>query len=511
MTMNTYTGWKATSSAPFLFAPGLLPPPAAGRPMIRLEGDLAVQAQTVLEALRRVNKVELRLFQQGRRLVRRIYDPRTKQHRLEPVGDPVLLSREITELLRFEKNGRPCEALPKSLATHLSNMEVEQWNLPMLHAIKRVPFFDHKGGLIQTNGYHAELGIWLDLGDLTLSDVPNHPTPAQMDEAQALVKEMLVDFPFSNVASRANALAMLLLRSVRYMINGPVPLFLNSASMPGSGKTALAQLVGVLYDGEVPAVMPEPPRDDEELTKRIIGVLQAGQELAIFDNVNRKIESSVLASLATSTTFSGRGLYKQEPVHLPNRTQWMFTANNPVISKEFERRFLLVRLDAGVEDPQNRTFQHPDLHQWAAAHRSELLWAFLILVKSWQVVGGKAGAVLEGGMRRFCEVLGGITEFLDYGPVFANRQELTEQAGGDDQELREALHSWYVKFSTRRVKATELGELWQKAGHQPAGLNGHTHAHVGRFIATLRGVVVGGYRVDIEKSGRNTWYRLTLV
>ncbi|PTA67571.1 hypothetical protein C8263_12095 [Deinococcus arcticus] len=421
------------------------------------------------------------------------------------------MSGEITQLLRFEKNGRPLESLPKTLASHLIGLEVEQWKLPQLHAIRRVPFFDSKGNLVQENGYHPSLGIWLDLAGLTLRNVPAHPTPSELSEAKQKIEELLVDFPFSNEASKANTIALLMLRSVRLMVNGPVPLILNSASMPGSGKTALAQLPGVLYDGEVPGVMPEPPRDDDELTKRIIGVLQVGQELAIFDNVNRKLESAVLAGLATSSTFSGRALYQQEPLTLPNRTQWMFTANNPVMSKEFERRFLLVRLDAGVENPQNRSFRHPNLHQWASDHRAELLWALLVLVRGWQAAGSKAGQVLEGGMRRFCEVLGGITVFLGYGPVFANREELTEQAGGDDHELHDALESWYTAFSTRTVTATELGGLWQKEGLQPAGLNGFTHVHVGRYMGTLRGVVLGPYRVNIEKSGRNTRYRLTLV
>lgn len=508
---NTFSSWKT----PHPLSPPVpsIARPSAGslRPVVHLQGDLAIQTQIVLAELHRVNAEQLRLFQQGRRIVRRIHDTADGHHRLEVVTDPVMLTGELARLLRFKKNGKPLESLPRPLAAHLMGVEVELWCLPPLHGIKRVPFFDHQGQLIQAPGYHPEVGIWLDLGSLTLPEVPSHPSPAHLAQATALLDELLIDFPFSSPASKANAVAALLLRSVRLLVHGPAPLFLNSASMPGSGKTALAQLPGVLYDGEVPAVMPEPPKDDDELTKRIVGVLQVGQELAIFDNVNRKLDSSILAGLATSTTFSGRALYQQEPLTLPNRTQWVFTANNPVVSKEFERRFLLVRLDAGVENPQNRAFRHPDLHQWARNHRAQLLWAFLVLVNGWRAAGAKPGQVLEGGMRHFCETLSGITEFIGYGPVFANRDELTEQAGGDDQELHELLDCWYAAFATRAATATELGSAWQKAGIQPSGLNGFGYLQVGRYMANLRGVVLGRYKVHIERSGRNTRYRLSLV
>lgn len=507
--INSFTSWKApfTPMSPG-FSLSVSPP---GRPVVHLRGDLTIQADLVLEALRRVNQGHHRIFQQGRRLVRRIHDPLTDRNRLEPIGSSKLLAGEIVRLLQLQKNGRTLDTLPGPLADHLFGLEPEQWQVPMLHAIRHVPFFDPQGNLIETGGYHAAQGIWLDLGDLKLPEVPSCPTSAQVSSAKALIDDLLADFPFDSTASRANALSLILLPSVRLMVRGPAPLFLNSASMPGSGKTALAQVPGVLHGGEIPAVMPEPPRDDEELTKRIVGVLQAGQELAIFDNVNRKLDSSILAGLATSTTFSGRALYQQEPLSLPNRTQWVFTANNPVMSKEFERRFLLIRLDPGVENPQNRTFRHPDLHQWILAHRPELLWAVLVLVRSWQAAGSPSGAVLEGGMRQFCEVLGGLTEFLGFGPVFANRTELTEQAGGDDQDLGDALACWFGAHATRSVTASDLGQLWEKAGVQPAGLNGYTAVHIGRYMQGQRGVVLGGYRINLSRSGRNTRYHLSLV
>ena len=505
---NLFTAWKARPVLHPPAGPGLSAKPPPVRPTVQLAGDLTMQAHTILPEVRKVNRQPLRLFQQGGHIVRRIHDEASQEHRVEDVADPNLLAGELVRILKFEKNGKPLETLPKSLAGFLAGLEVELWDLPHLQAIRRVPFFDERGKLVQQNGYHPEQNIWLDMGALTLAPVPEHPTKAQLDEARASLDELLGDFPFSTPASKANAAAALFLPAIRLGILGPVPLFLNSASMPGTGKTALAQLSGVLYTGDVPAVMPEPPKDEEELVKRITGVLASGQETAIFDNVNRKLDSSVLAMLATSSVFSGRILYQQKPSKLLNRTMWTFTANNPSISKEFERRFLLIRLDANVENPQNRAFRHPDLFQWVKRERPRILWAILTLIQGWHAAGRKPGEVLEGGMRAFCEIIGGITEFSGYGPVFGNKYELTEQAGGEDHELRDMVDCWFLAFNTHAVTATQLGSTLQKADIQPSGLNGFTPVHIGKFMSTLRGVVLGAHRIDIERSGSNVKYRL---
>jgi len=60
-----------------------------------------------------------------------------------------------------------------------------------------------------------------------------------------LLDELLIDFPFADEASRANALALLLLPYVRPLIVGPTPLHLITAPTQGTGKDLLAQLAPI--------------------------------------------------------------------------------------------------------------------------------------------------------------------------------------------------------------------------------------------------------------------------
>jgi len=64
-----------------------------------------------------------------------------------------------------------------------------------------------------------------------------------------LLDSLLGDFPFADQASRANALALLLLPFVRPLIDGPTPLHLIEAAKPGTGKGLLADVVHAIATG----------------------------------------------------------------------------------------------------------------------------------------------------------------------------------------------------------------------------------------------------------------------
>ncbi len=72
--------------------------------------------------------------------------------------------------------------------------------------------------------YHRQAKLYFSpSADLRGMEVPEKPTRADVEEeALSLIfGDLLVDFPFRNQASRANALAVMLLPFVRLMISGP--------------------------------------------------------------------------------------------------------------------------------------------------------------------------------------------------------------------------------------------------------------------------------------------------
>ncbi|MGA2408805.1 MAG: hypothetical protein ABSG46_00230 [Candidatus Binataceae bacterium] len=105
-------------------------------------------------------------------------------------------------------------------------------------------------------------------------------------------------------------------------------------------------------------------------------------------------------------------LKENRTISSPLSVVWGMSGNNPLLSDEIARRTIRIRLDLQCEHPEERTgFRHPNLVRWAMQNRSELLWAFLLLVQHWIASGCPASAVRPlGSFENWSKVLGGILE-----------------------------------------------------------------------------------------------------
>ena len=87
---------------------------------------------------------------------------------------------------------------------------------------------------------------------------------------------------------------------------------------------------------------------------------------------------------------------KSEMVRAPNNATWLATGNNVEMSDEMNRRTVLIRLDAGVEAPEERSgFKHR-LPAWAVEHRRDLVSACLSIVMLWVDAGKPRGGANLG-------------------------------------------------------------------------------------------------------------------
>jgi putative DNA primase/helicase len=168
---------------------------------------------------------------------------------------------------------------------------------PPLDRLVEAPTFAPDGSLLTTAGYQARARVWFHAGpSLGSCAIPEEPSPKQIAEARALLlDEMLVDFPFVDDASRAHALAAMLLPFVRDCISGPTPLHLIEAPTPGTGKGLLANLICIPATGRGATVMAE-GQSDEEWRKRITAMLLAGPVFVVLDNLRRRLDAGALAA-----------------------------------------------------------------------------------------------------------------------------------------------------------------------------------------------------------------------
>jgi len=200
-----------------------------------------------------------------------------------------------------------------------------------------------------------------------LPEVPELPTKADIEAARALiVDELLGDFPFSEQADRANAVAMLLLPFMRDLIPGPTPLHLVEAPSPGSGKGLLVDVAVRIATGRDPALM-SPPTDDADWRKKITSHLRNAPSAILIDNISRTLDSDALATVLTSLTWQDRLLGTNDEIRLPVRCVWIATGNNPTVSTDMLRRIARIRIHPPVDRPwerESKEFRHPKLSAW---------------------------------------------------------------------------------------------------------------------------------------------------
>jgi hypothetical protein len=291
------------------------------------------------------------------------------------------------------------------------------------------------------------------------------------------------------------------------------------APSPGTGKTLLALLVGIVATGRDAEAMTE-GRDEDEWRKRLLAVLCEGPVLVLLDNLKRLLDSAALASALTLRVWKDRILGVSKTAALPVTCTWLATGNNTELSHEMVRRTVLVRLDSKTDQPWNRKgFRHPRLLAWAAGHRGELVWAALTICRAWIAAGRPPGKQTLGMFESWTETLGGILDVAGVPGLLGNAEELHRDADSEVPQWRAFFAAWW---KAHREKPVGVSELYDLATHQellPEVLAGRGKAkddersqrtRLGRALGRKRDYCCGSYRVEgagEDKSGRKL-YRL---
>ncbi len=499
--------------------PGGGPPDASGGeerpdrarlPQIQVnDRQLFELTDEAMQAVRAANDPP-QLFQRGGLLIRLRVDPDSGAPAMEAMGEAALRGH----LARVARYVRITESQDNVTVTNVSPPldltrdvgSLPTWNgLPALRAVVETPVFSASGNLVQEPGYNAQALLWLHL-DPGLKIAPIHacPTVEEVDRAKALLMvELLGDFPFADDASRAHALAALLLPFVRQMIDGPTPLHLLDAPVEGTGKTLLASAISEVTTGRPVEAVAE-ATDDEEWRKRLTAVLVEGPTLVLLDNINRILDTGALAAVLTTRIWKDRVLGVSKTVRLPNQAVWLASGNNTRLSRELIRRTVWCRLDACTDAPWERTeFRHKDLLGWARAHRGELVWAALVLCQTWMAAGRPVGSQTLGMFESWAQTLGGILDVAGVPGLLANAKDFRQQATDKASEWRAFIAAWWGKFGDESVGVKYLFELAAGQGllDSVLGDKGEKSQRIrlGLALAKARDRVVAGYRIRGEE------------
>lgn len=419
------------------------------------------------------------------------------------------LSR-VANFVSISQRGKMSVNPPDIVARML--MSHSKWpEIPKLNGIVTSPIFNHEGTLCSIPGYDsASQMIYYERTSLKLGDLT--PTSKNIHLALRLFDNLLIDFPFADVASKAHAIGFLLLPFVREMIDGPTPLHLFDAPRAGTGKSLLMSVLSTVF---IPrgVFLQAAPKEEEEWRKRLTTILREGSSHCLFDNIRDLSSESLQAALtAPDCLWKDRLLGGNDILSLPIRCVWAATANNITGTIEQLRRCVQIRIDSKTESPEERTdFKHPDIRAWVRENRHRTLESVLVVVRLWIEQGrpnysGKNGTM--GSFENWTNVIGGILETAGIQGFLDNRKSFTVQSDTDRDTIRGLTSDWYKQFGQKPTKAKDLIPLARRyfdLGEADVRIQS---IKLGKILSSYRDNVIGGYVLIIKPTDSGALYRL---
>jgi len=489
-----------------------------GRPVIIVTTDIPDIVDQGEAAL--VASCKDHLYERGGVLVRVVRNPgrRTpglrrppRAPRAEAISDASLLELLSKHAIWVAiKRGKEEPVLPPGWAVKVLAAR-GTYRLRSLEGIVETPVLRPDGTVLDTPGYDEETGL-IYAPSVEYPPIPAQPTRADAERALATLLGPLEEFPFVDDSDRAAAVASVLTIVARHAIEGPTPLFAMLAHTPGTGKSLLVTVVTLIATGNQPAFVTA-FQEDEELRKLLTAVILEGQRALVFDNAEGTFGSGVLAGALTSTDWSGRVLGVSRTVRAPLITVMFVTGNNLGFVGDTHRRVVPVFLDAGIENPEERTFKRPHLIKFVRENRPRLLAAALTIHRAYEVAGRPPHPFPPmGSYEAWDERVRGCVMWLMGADPIAGRQKIRREASGEIEQMRVLLRATFAAFEGRAVTAVDM---LQRAEHDDAllsAIRGIDAVRAGERIGAqplgyaLRrwaGRVVGGFRLERAGEARS--------
>jgi putative DNA primase/helicase len=271
----------------------------------------------------------------------------------------------------------------------------------------------------------------------------------------------------------------------------------------------LTDLSSAIATGEVSPVIAA-GRDEAETEKRLGAELINGQPIVSIDNLNGDLAGDFLCQAIERPLLKPRVLGKSETVRIENTVTMYGNGNNIRLVGDVCRRVVLCSLDANLERPELREFDHDPLAM-VLANRGRYIAAILTIVR----------AYLAAGCPDQCRPLASFGDWsrLIRSPLvwlgLADPTITMETARADDptlSNLRAVVAAWHAVIgSNKGVTANQLKEEATRASSDlnlsaalfavaPSSRNNEIDAvRLGRWLSRNRGRVVDGFKLAGEK------------
>lgn len=372
---------------------GAEPPPVEtpGRPIIRVFNGLRHQAADA--GMSAMAAAGTPFYQRDKSLVR-IATVKAKTadgdvmdvSGIIPVTAP-MLGRALGCVAEWEKvkaDGEPVRIdPPKEVVEQIAAMTGE-WPFPPLSGVISTPTMRPDGTILSEVGYDGATGLVLT-SPPKMPAIPTHPTRELAEEALRTLLDLLSEFPFVDDASRSVGLSMILTMVLRGALLPAVPMHVATAPSPGTGKSYLLDIASMIGTGERCPVIAMAP-DPAETEKRLIGAALSGQQIIAIDNVSEMMSGDFLNQVTERPILQMRALGSSGIVRLANTFTVFANGNNLSAPADLVRRTLVCRLDANLENPEERVFRANPV-RIVMADRGKYVAACLIIGRAYVMAG----------------------------------------------------------------------------------------------------------------------------
>jgi hypothetical protein len=402
----------------------------------------------------------------------------------------------------------PREIAPPSELCKQFLVSRDVWkNIPVIKRILTAPFVDRDGNICAAPGYHEKEAVWLALPDgFQLPDTT--PTPENIAAAKTLILDQLLgEVAFANDASRANALALMLLPFVRTYIDGQndgqTPIHLFDAPTQSSGKTYAATVCLSPFCEAVPT---SDKKDEKESGKEVFALLVEGAAYIFIDNVRSALDSADIATAVTSGKMRGRILGKTETQTVHSNVVWIATSNNAQLAGDTVSRSILIRLDTNTENPEEREYSLNPA-RYIAENRAQVQGAILTLIRAWLSAGRPNRAEKVSRFPAWERTIGGILETAGVADFLKNHHDARDTSDPDTIAWRGFIDAWKESHGRHFKTVSEL--LKTEGGEELCALIGDKCPTkvLGKMLQTRRDKVINGCKIlkNPEKKRIGEW------
>jgi hypothetical protein len=272
---------------------------------------------------------------------------------------------------------------PLVLSKHI--LSESRWPLlQKLEGISNIPLLQLDGSIVSTPGYDEGTGYLLEFNaeDFKLMECP---TKEDAIKSLDILKEIIKESEFKTEVDRTGALAMFL-TAVSRKLYDLAPLFAVDATRPGIGKGTLIEMVTMIVTGEKAGgtlITFDP--DETEFKKKLLSTLMEGLPILNIDNVkDGELGGATIESALTTGIFKERFLGLSKNIHVSTKILWTANGNNLRLSKDMQRRSIIIKLDSNVPNLDQRSFSMSDyeLSLYLKHNRAKLVSAALTVLQA---------------------------------------------------------------------------------------------------------------------------------